>query len=216
MRDVNKVLSREPLGESTTAQTPGAARAWIVAATVIGTMIEWYDFFIYGTAAALVFNKVFFPRFDAAAGTIAAFATFAIVVGEQSAILSRVISTLSRCSQVAEQGVVPPSVVALGRFQAQNSSSVLGEERKDGLIISISVFARHRVRSPRDHNPLAVRQASLQLIIDPEKEILTSLAIRQQNRSSDGFGHIAGKRRPRTFRRCVGKVRRSIVRVHVL
>jgi hypothetical protein len=93
MRDVNQVLSREPLGESTSAQTPGTGRAWIVAATVIGTTIEWYDFFIYGTAAALVFNKVFFPRFDAAAGTIAAFATFAIVVGEQSAILSRVIST---------------------------------------------------------------------------------------------------------------------------
>jgi hypothetical protein len=41
MRDVNQVLSREPLGESTTAQTPGTGRAWIVAATVIGTTIEW-------------------------------------------------------------------------------------------------------------------------------------------------------------------------------
>jgi len=78
MHDVNKVRSQEPLGDSTTAQTPGTARAWIVAATVIGTTIEWYDFFIYGTAAALVFNKVFFPSFDAAAGTIAAFATIAI------------------------------------------------------------------------------------------------------------------------------------------
>jgi MHS family shikimate/dehydroshikimate transporter-like MFS transporter len=78
MRDVNKALSRESLGESTKGQTPGTARAWIVAATVIGTTIEWYDFFIYGTAAALVFNKIFFPSFDAAAGTIAAFATFAI------------------------------------------------------------------------------------------------------------------------------------------
>jgi hypothetical protein len=77
MRDVNKALSRESLGESTKGQTLGTARAWIVAATVIGTTIEWYDFFIYGTAAALVFNKIFFPSFDAAAGTIAAFATFA-------------------------------------------------------------------------------------------------------------------------------------------
>ena len=57
-------------------------------------------------------------------------------------------------------------------------SSMLCEERKDGPIVSVGVFARHRVRTSRDNNPLAVRQASLQLIIDPEKEILTSLAIR--------------------------------------
>jgi hypothetical protein len=59
---------------------------------------------------------------------------------------------------------------------------MLGEESKDGLIISVGVFARHRVRTSRDNNPLAFRQASLQLVNDPEKEILTSLTIRQQNR----------------------------------
>jgi len=47
-------------------------------ASLIGTAIEWYDFFLYGTAAALVFNKLFFPQFDPMVGTIAAFATFAI------------------------------------------------------------------------------------------------------------------------------------------
>jgi hypothetical protein len=51
-----------------------------------------------------------------------------------------------------------------------------------------------------------VRQASYQLINDPEKEMLTSLAIRQQHRGGDGFRHIAGKRSPRTFRRRFGKV----------
>jgi MHS family shikimate/dehydroshikimate transporter-like MFS transporter len=50
----------------------------IVWASVIGTMIEWYDFLIYGTAAALVFNKLFFPSFDPFVGTLAAFATYAI------------------------------------------------------------------------------------------------------------------------------------------
>jgi MFS transporter, MHS family, shikimate and dehydroshikimate transport protein len=50
----------------------------IVWASVIGTMIEWYDFLIYGTAAALVFNKLFFPSFDPVVGTLAAFATYAI------------------------------------------------------------------------------------------------------------------------------------------
>jgi len=50
----------------------------VATASMIGTLIEWYDYFLYGTAAALVFNKIFFPSLDPAAGTIAAFATFAI------------------------------------------------------------------------------------------------------------------------------------------
>jgi MFS transporter, MHS family, shikimate and dehydroshikimate transport protein len=47
-------------------------------ASLIGTSIEWYDYFLYGTAAALVFNKLFFPNFDPLVGTILAFATFAV------------------------------------------------------------------------------------------------------------------------------------------
>jgi len=50
----------------------------VATASMIGTLIEWYDYFLYGTAAALVFNKLFFPSLDPTTGTIAAFATFAI------------------------------------------------------------------------------------------------------------------------------------------
>jgi MFS family permease len=47
-------------------------------ASFIGTTIEWYDFYLYGISAALVFNKLFFPKFDPVAGIMAAYATYAI------------------------------------------------------------------------------------------------------------------------------------------
>jgi metabolite-proton symporter len=57
--------------------TPPSSRRVAIAA-LIGSTVEWYDFFIYGTAAALVFNKLFFPEFSPVAGTLLSFATFAV------------------------------------------------------------------------------------------------------------------------------------------
>src|SRR6201997_1499943 len=50
----------------------------VVAASLLGTTVEWYDFFLYATAAGLVFNKVFFPSQSSLVGTLLAFATFAV------------------------------------------------------------------------------------------------------------------------------------------
>ncbi|MBT1187728.1 MHS family MFS transporter [Streptomyces sp. CJ_13] len=62
---------------ATPSPSPGSIRR-VVAASLIGTTIEWYDFFLYGTAAALVFNKLFFPTSDPLTGTLIAFVTYAI------------------------------------------------------------------------------------------------------------------------------------------
>jgi MFS transporter, MHS family, shikimate and dehydroshikimate transport protein len=59
------------------AVTPNSIRL-VAVASLIGTTIEWYDFFLYGTAAALVFNRLYFPTFDPIAGTLAAFATYTV------------------------------------------------------------------------------------------------------------------------------------------
>ncbi len=49
----------------------------VAGASLIGSVVEWYDFFLYGTMAALVFNTQFFPGYDPLVGTMIAFATFA-------------------------------------------------------------------------------------------------------------------------------------------
>lgn len=60
----------------TAAQRKQARKAGIAA--LVGTTLEWYDFLIYGTAAALVLNSQFFPGTDPVVGTLAAFATYAV------------------------------------------------------------------------------------------------------------------------------------------
>jgi len=66
---------------ATTAPMAGVERSKmssIVFASCFGTIIEWYDFLIYATAATLVFNKAFFPTFDPLAGTLAALGSYAV------------------------------------------------------------------------------------------------------------------------------------------
>jgi metabolite-proton symporter len=50
----------------------------VAIASFIGTTIEWYDFFLYGTASALVFARLFFPKYDAMTGVMASYSTYAV------------------------------------------------------------------------------------------------------------------------------------------
>ena len=50
----------------------------VVFASLVGTATEWYDFFLYGSAAALVFGALFFPSSDPVTGTLLAFGTYAL------------------------------------------------------------------------------------------------------------------------------------------
>src|ERR1700686_4936493 len=62
--------------DATTERKGGMAK--VVFAGSVGTIIEWYDFLIYATAAALVFNTLFFPNVDPVAGSLASLATFSV------------------------------------------------------------------------------------------------------------------------------------------
>src|SRR5207249_1307129 len=81
----NEIASKRAVAFMLNAQEK-PERAWherralieAIVASTVGTTIEWYDFFLYGTAAALVFPKLFFPELDPYVGQMAAFSTFTV------------------------------------------------------------------------------------------------------------------------------------------
>ena len=64
--------------ERAAGQPPAASVRTVLAASLVGTTVEWYDFFLYATAAGLVFPKLFFPVGNETAATLLAFGTFAV------------------------------------------------------------------------------------------------------------------------------------------
>src|SRR5688572_6115337 len=69
--------TRDTAEPAISASTPTSIRK-VVFASLIGTAVEWYDFFLYGSAAALVFGPLFFPGGDPAVGLLLAFGTYAV------------------------------------------------------------------------------------------------------------------------------------------
>jgi MFS family permease len=68
----------DPRAEGASVANPTPSRRSLLLASCVGTSIEWYDYYIFGTAAALVFGPLFYPSFSPLAGTLAAFGTFAV------------------------------------------------------------------------------------------------------------------------------------------
>ncbi|WOF22904.1 MFS transporter [Microbacterium betulae] len=103
--------------DAATPAIPGSGRLdsqkmkKIAFASVIGTTVEWYDLFLFGTASALVFNRVFFPDLDAALGTILAFLTFA------SAYLARIVGAVlfgHFGDRIGRKSMLLVSLIAMG------------------------------------------------------------------------------------------------------
>ena len=63
---------------STVPAAHRASTGRLATASSVGTTLEWYDFTVYNTLAALIFNRLFFPSFDPMSGTILAFSTYAV------------------------------------------------------------------------------------------------------------------------------------------
>ncbi|GAA2177641.1 MFS transporter [Leucobacter tardus] len=67
-----------PSSSATAPKISGADAGKVARAAFVGTALEWYDYFLFGTAAALVFNRLFFTDLDPNAALLAAFATFGV------------------------------------------------------------------------------------------------------------------------------------------
>ncbi|MEY9490839.1 MFS family permease [Streptomyces calvus] len=76
MSTVGQVTPGAPPGTATAVSGKDAGR--VAFASFVGTALEWYDYFLFGTASAIVFNRLYFTTLNPTAATLAAFATFGV------------------------------------------------------------------------------------------------------------------------------------------
>ena len=85
---------------NTATDVPQSSIRQVAFASFIGTAIDWYDFYLYGTTAALVFPKLFFPQLSAFSAILASFGTFgvAFVARPVGGIILAILVTVSAAS----------------------------------------------------------------------------------------------------------------------
>ena len=122
---------------SPTSEHSAHLRKAIIAST-IGTTIEWYDFFIYGTAAGLVFGKLFFPNEDPLTATLAAFGTYFI------GFIGRPIGSDTPAITGTVSGASANSTSATGIANSLSHSETDGDASSASAFTILQRLRRHR------------------------------------------------------------------------
>ena len=75
---IDVTATEQRVSEQRVSAKESSSQGKVLAASIIGSVVEWYDFLVYGTASALVFNKIFFPSFIPEIGILIAFGAYAV------------------------------------------------------------------------------------------------------------------------------------------
>ena len=167
----------------------------VVAASFIGTTIEWYDFFLYGTAAALVFAPLFFPDVDPDVGTLPRSRTFAVGfaarplggvvfghfgdrIGRKSMLVTSLLHHGPRdvpdrpaCRRYASIGIAAPILLVLLRFAAGHRRRWrVGRRGADGRRARAEGQARLLRPVPADGRPAGLLLSTVVVHADPGRD----------------------------------------------
>src|SRR5262245_51507183 len=134
-----------PMTQATATARPVNSPAQVLFASLIGTTIEFFDFYIYATAAVLVFPRLFFPGTDPVSATLASLATFAVAFFARpigSALFGHFGDRIGRkVTLVAALLTMGLSTGSIGVLPADDSSGVVAP-----LALAIARFGEGRGR----------------------------------------------------------------------